>query len=514
MASAFAVAQFFAERHSGQAVLRLLADANDTVVAASNETAADVVDPESWVLFPTFYHMYVIPLLVLTLVLGYMARPSTNEVIPEGFRRFQYTYLVVWCICVGADWLQGPYLYALYEAYGYSNYEIGLLFVTGFGSSLVFGGMAGMAADRFGRKKTCMAYCITYIMSCIAIHSSNFWCLIFGRITGGIATDLLFSCFECWMVSEHFSRGFSGGLLGYMFGLMFSLMYLVAIVAGITGDFLKGLFPMTAIGDSTFNLGGYTTPFDLAILLLILGLVLISTLWGENYGDSSGGGSLKDNLSVACNLFRTNVNVVLLAVIVSGFEGSMFAFVFNWTPALHSEVVPPPHGWIFAMFMMACMCGASTATIIGSSIKLSLRLQITLAFGIVSFSMMVLSVSYELLAVLFTAFLVFEFCVGLYFPSIGGLKSDIVPENVRTTVYTCFRIPLNAIVVGLLLSDIGYSQCFTLCGVLMAFALGAMFCIRSPKAQQGALSLVENEARTIESGSQSEMVKTPSQGKK
>jgi len=507
MASAFAVAVLFAERHvDGQAMLRLLADANDTVVAASDAVvaaASDAVvaaasDPESLGFFDTFYKMYIIPLLVLTIVLGWLARPSTAEVIPEGFRKFQYTYLVVWCICVGADWLQGPYLYALYEAYGYTNNDIALLFVTGFGSSLLFGGMAGMAVDRLGRKKACMVYCITYIMSCVSIHSSNYWFLIFGRITGGIATDLLFSCFECWMVSEHFSRGFSGGLLGYMFGLMFSLMYLVAIVAGFTGEFLKDLFPMTAVGGTSFNVGGYTAPFDLSILCLVTGLILIATLWGENYGDSSGSGSVTDSLSIAWKLLTTDLNMALLAVIVPCFEGSMFAFVFNWTPALSSEIVPPPHGHIFSMFMMTCMCGASTATIIGSSIKLSTRLQITFVAGIVAFfTMSTVAGEEQLLPVLFTAFLLFEFCVGLYFPSIGGLKSDIVPENVRTTVYTCFRIPLNAIVVGLLLSDISHIRCFMLCGVFMVCALTAMFFIRPQKAQ---------EARNIEGGSQSELI--------
>merc|ERR1719148_209362 len=82
-------------------------------------------------LFPTFYHVYLIPMFILTLVLAWFARPSTTEVIPEGFKRFQYTYLVVWCVCVGADWLQGPYLYEIYEKYGYSNNEIAILFVTG-----------------------------------------------------------------------------------------------------------------------------------------------------------------------------------------------------------------------------------------------------------------------------------------------------------------------------------------------------------------------------------------------
>jgi hypothetical protein len=32
-----------------------------------------------------------------------------------------------------------------------------------------------------------------------------------GRVLGGIATSLLYSAFESWLVAEHFKRGFSGG---------------------------------------------------------------------------------------------------------------------------------------------------------------------------------------------------------------------------------------------------------------------------------------------------------------
>jgi uncharacterized membrane protein len=44
------------------------------------------------------------------------------------------------------------------------------------------------------------------------------------------------------------------------------------------------------------------------------------------------------------------------------------------------------------------------------------------------------------------AFFAFEFSVGLYFPSIGMLRSRIVPEAHRSTIMTIFRIPLNLIV--------------------------------------------------------------------
>merc|ERR1719305_532986 len=129
-----------------------------------------------------------------------MARPSTQEIFPDGFRKFQWSYLSVWCICVAADWLQGPYVYALYAAYGFAPEDIAKLFVAGFGSSLAFGCVVGTLTDRFGRKRMCLAYCVFYIVSCLTKHFKDYNVLMFGRITGGIATSMLFSCFECWLV--------------------------------------------------------------------------------------------------------------------------------------------------------------------------------------------------------------------------------------------------------------------------------------------------------------------------
>ena len=44
-------------------------------------------------------------------------------------------YLLVYLTATLSDWLQGPYVYALYGAYGYTRDEIAILFVAGFGSS-------------------------------------------------------------------------------------------------------------------------------------------------------------------------------------------------------------------------------------------------------------------------------------------------------------------------------------------------------------------------------------------
>merc|ERR1719263_1314821 len=73
------------------------------------------------------------------------------------------------------------------------------------------------------------------------------------------------------------------------------------------------------------------------------------------------------------------------------------------------------------------------------------------------------------------AFVVFELCVGVYFPSICTLKSEAVPEAHRATIYNIFRAPMNAIVVTVLLVNPDLKPTFKLisnmlmaAGVLMA----------------------------------------------
>jgi len=48
-------------------------------------------------------------------------------------------------------------------------------------------------------------------------------------------------------------------------------------------------------------------------------------------------------------------------------------------------------------------------------------------------------------------FLVFECTVGMFYPSYGVIKSEKIPEDIRSAVMNIFRMPLNAFVVLLLL---------------------------------------------------------------
>jgi len=218
-----------------------------------------------------------------------------------------------------------------------------------------------------------------------------------------------------------------------------------------------------------FHMGGYNTPFDLSILCLLICLIPLTMYWGENHGSNSSGST--SGLGAAVVALFTNWRILSMGIVVSAFEGSMFAFVFNWTPALESKVLPPPHGLIFALFMMACMCGASFFSLFGSNMKPLHVLIPNLSVAMASLCMVALAVglgkSFALQASFFS-FLIFEFCVGVYWPAVGTIKSEVVPEGIRATMYNLYRVPLNAVVCGILLNDFTLGQAFSMCTMLLA----------------------------------------------
>jgi len=203
-----------------------------------------------------------------------------------------------------------------------------------------------------GRKRACITYCITYILSCITKHSPQYRILMVGRVLGGIATSLLFSAFESWLVAEHNKRGYDPQWLSITFSkAIFLGNGLIAIVAGLFANLLAD------------NLGfGPVAPFDAAACFLAIGMAIIMASWSENYGDSSESKDLMAQFKVAAKAIASDEKIALLGAIQSLFEGSMYTFVFLWTPALSPNEEDIPHGFIFATFMLSSMLGSSIAS--------------------------------------------------------------------------------------------------------------------------------------------------------
>jgi hypothetical protein len=240
--------------------------------------------------------------------------------------RLLRTYLPAYLLATCADWLQGPYKYALYSGYGYGRRDIAHLFVAGYGSGMVLGGIIGGLADTYGRRRLCLVYCASYAMSVLTKHCRNFGVLLVGRAFGGIATSLLFSVFESWFICAHGARGLGrqsvviapdgGGVVGGGLTKVEEEMWLarglsassygssfVAIGSGVIANRIVAMSgkirPMYGGGDtadsggglvgngSSLYVGGYISAFDACLVPLSLCATMILLLWEENYGESS-----------------------------------------------------------------------------------------------------------------------------------------------------------------------------------------------------------------------------------
>lgn len=92
-------------------------------------------------------------------------------------------------------------------------------------------------------------------------------------------------------------------------------------------------------------------------------------------------------------LLQSDEKIALLGAIQSLFEGSMYTFVFLWTPALSPNDEEIPHGFIFATFMLASMLGSSIASrlMARASLKVESYMQIVFAISSITFMLPIIT---------------------------------------------------------------------------------------------------------------------------
>lgn len=192
--------------------------------------------------------------------------------------------------------------------------------------------------------------------------------------------------------------------------------------------------------------------------------------------------------------------IALLGAIQSLFEGSMYTFVFLWTPALSPNEEEIPHGFIFATFMLSSMLGSSLASKLMARPNARVETYMQTVFVVSAISLMLpminvclyfhdlfslahegrhiyhdsyfwfcfwLSLEQFVIApstakhgglsysgvVQLLGFCTFEGCVGIFWPFIMKMRSQFIPEEARSTIMNFFRIPLN-IFVCIVLSNV------------------------------------------------------------
>jgi len=427
------------------------------------------------------------------------AEDEISPEVKERHTKLLKKYLFVYLLAVLSDWLQGPYVYALYMENGFAQHEIAELFVAGFGSSMVFGSFIGGMADSGGRRTFVIIFAVVYAASCITKHFKDYGILMLGRLLGGVATSLLFSVFEAWLIRAHADADLPKSCLSKSFSWAAFSNSITAILAGLVANKLANDSTMTHISGNIY-VGGYLNPFDLALGACGVCAAGAFMLWEENYGERSSTGD-KDNdksgqwykaLQEAFGTTINNRDVLLCGLVSSLFEGSMYIFVFCWTPLLKSFAgdTALPFGLIFSTFMVSCMAGSSLFSILVEKYPVE-RLAVPL-FAFASVGMAIVGLGFNE-SISFVGMLFFEMCVGMYFPIMGTMKGGIVPENKRAAIYNLYRIPLNFIVLFSLLNDLTASFSFMLNATMLAIATALQFVLTKRRHRSGNQSSAPKE---------------------
>lgn len=373
---------------------------------------------------------------------------QTTEKLEGEFNAFKRQYLTVYMIIMLADWMQGTHMYTLYLSYGVN---ISALFLTGFFSGAVFAPFLGSLVDKYGRKRSCIVYCVLEIIINTLEHSTDFPTLLFGRVLGGISTNLLFSAFEAWMVTEHHRRKFPESWLSKTFSSASVLNGSMAVFAGIVAQLLE---------DQLGQIG----PFQGAIALTFVAMLFVLG-WGENYGeeneDDRSSGSLLTQLKDGWKTTMSDSLIFRIGMTQALSEGAMYTFVFMWVPTLLS-LDPPgglPTGCVFSSLMIAITIGGVLYPVLERVVANILddnrasEMSAAIIYMVASTSMAIPaycigSGSGGCFENILFSFVLVEICVGLFMPVSGKLRSKYVPDNMSGAILNIFRLPLNAVVVG------------------------------------------------------------------
>lgn len=158
-----------------------------------------------------------------------------------------------------------------------------------------------------GRRRICIVFCATLILSLLLRLGPSYPLLVLSHILSGMAASMQFSVVEAWYVAEHSARGIPADWMSRTFAKATFLNGLVAIIAGI-------------VANAVVDIWGFTAPFILAILLAIGAGVLITSTWSENYGEANSNQARLSRTLMDGLKTLWNGNVPLKDVIVSSMQ--------------------------------------------------------------------------------------------------------------------------------------------------------------------------------------------------
>lgn len=421
---------------------------------------------------------------------------KTKPKPPEVFR-LQARYLPVFYLFRMSFWMSGPYFYQAYSSKMLRHLDgttspaspafVARVSLVGYLAIVLLGPMVGKAIDRYGRKTATVCTGAMYALGSLTVFSEIPIVLYIGRAVASIASSRLTATPESWLIQEYLRIRRKDGEketkdsgLSEIFGLAYGGDAIVAILAGQTASLAAS------------KVDHPTGPFLVSPLFVTVALLLTIFFWVENkeiqqesdnkkrdakeYQQTTSGSTMREG----AKLIFSDPKILMVGLVQSLFEGSMYIFVLVWPPILSNSIqssygatAGTPFGTIFSCFMACCLLGSVHFRELRQKSVDVKRIMIgILLVSTFVFSWSVFALYRGCLFGIVASFFAFEACVGTYFPSIGTIRSEILPEDHRCAIMTLFAIPLNILVVGVISFQpmLGNSGSLTIASLAMGIA--------------------------------------------
>ncbi|CAF1508998.1 unnamed protein product [Adineta steineri] len=391
---------------------------------------------------------------------------SSNSLI---FKQLQFNYLIGFALAAAGNSLQSSYRYAIFDTYGLGRTTIERIFLCAHIATLTLGTLTSSLSDKYGRRTACILSAIFYTISCLSLNINVVWIFYIGSAARGIAHSLYNTNFEAWLVQDHHNSGLSTDSLKQILRNSFVVQSVIAIAVGFVCEYSADLL-------------GYVAPFDIAVVIYVCMTIFILTRWTENYGDKEA--SSTTSFIHAIQILRDDFRIVLVGLITAFFEVTIYVYAIEWTPALERAHIwairePLPLGIIYSSFMFFNMLGTIVFKPLAKRFRVQSFLPVVIMVTVFSFCMLVIVPNVQ--PIVLGSFCLYEFCVGIYLPSISVLRSQYLPDSVRATLMNYFRVPRVALMFIVMIWHLPLVVIFTFCGLMSVLTFVCLLILRSMK---------------------------------
>eukprot|EP01017_Pseudomicrothorax_dubius_P024894 TRINITY_DN2649_c0_g1_i5.p1 TRINITY_DN2649_c0_g1~~TRINITY_DN2649_c0_g1_i5.p1 ORF type:complete len:436 (+),score=41.45 TRINITY_DN2649_c0_g1_i5:130-1437(+) len=371
------------------------------------------------------------PLEVKTLDLRSILKWSS--VSPKGeyssLESLTMRYLMVFCLIRASDWLEGPYIRAIYEQNGFNQDEIAFFYIVYNASTLVFSYIIGRIADLVGRKKICAANGFLFGLTYLLRISSDWNLVTLSCIIRGMYNVTLYTSYDGWIVAEFKAAQLSTDYFKSFYELLTNVDSFMTIGMVLSSSFFSRMY-------------GNEFPFYMSALCATVSSFLILLLWKENI-------KIEEFKNGQNERFKWTKNLFLLFVADCSFLVSLYSFVFLW-PKLLEEVQPGINtGLVFCTFMSALYFGSTIFKIADQALSVSPeKIKVFgYLYGVAGFCLVSM---HGTLTTLIIGLLLYEVGYGIILPSMSVVRSKLFPRSHHSSLLGLKKIPPTTINIFML----------------------------------------------------------------